>query len=269
MGWNDRASGVAAHEQSRMAHFVSSWTKASDSVAMWSLYSPNALGVCIETTVGALRSAVLAMAKPLSLDGLTQEESGTRRTLCTGAMLSPVTYRSLSEIRRRVERITKAYDRVYARYKLLGKDIPSLFSMTPRQLSRLRERESALHFEPFTLKDESFSHEQEVRLTVRFGTEVPGESTMALKNIVNGDYAHRATVRSNLRAWRSATNSEVPECHWLPLPCSNVLSVALDPRMSRHHAAFWTEWFQSNAVPQRSSEAFGYVVDRLSVFPHW
>ena len=267
MGWTDPHSAIAAHERTLASTFVSSWTRTSDSVAMWSLYSPTRLGVCIETTMGALRRAALSHAKASCLGGISEENVGQKQTICTSAMLSPVTYKSLVQVRMRAERIVRAYERLFARYARLGKKIPSAFEMTIPQLLREHKREGAVRFPSFTLKDESFSHEQEVRLKFEFGAEVVHERDLELHARTSGDRASRRTVRDILRAWANAAASDTNEFLWLPLPTEEVQSVALDPRMASHHSAFWSEWFRVNAVPQRNSEAFGYVVERLSVFP--
>lgn len=267
MGWTDPHSAIAAHERTLASTFVSSWTRTSDSVAMWSLYSPTLLGVCLETTVGALRRAALSHAKASSLGSISEENVGKKMTICTGAMLSPVTYKSLVQVRTRAERIVRAYERLFARYERLGKEIPSAFKMTIPQLMREHRRESAVRFESFTLKDESFSHEQEVRLKFEFGTEVVHERDRELHALTSGDRAKRRTVRGNLRAWASAAASDTADFLWLSLPVEDIRSVALDPRMAPHHSAFWSEWFRINSVSQRTSEAFGYVVERLSIFP--
>lgn len=267
MGWTDPHSAIAAHERTLASTFVSSWTRTSDSVAMWSLYSPTLLGVCLETTVGALRRAAISHAKASSLGSISGENVGQKMTICTGAMLSPVTYKSLVQVRTRAERIVRAYERLFARYERLGRKIPSVFEMTIPQLMREHRRESAVRFDSFTLKDDSFSHEQEVRLKFEFGAEVVRARDLELHALASGDRAARRTVRDNLRAWANAAASDTAEFLWLSLPVEDIRSVALDPRMASHHSAFWSEWFRVNGVPQRTSEAFGYVVERLSVFP--
>lgn len=267
MNWSDQDSARASHARRRSSVFASSWTTAPESVAMWALYSPDRLGVCLESTVGALRGAAIAFAKPRSLPSLDKVHIGRSVTLCTRTQISAVDYRPLTTLRLRAEKLARAYDRLYARYQRNGRRRPFVTEMTRSQMIRYHARSATLRFAPFSLKDTSFEHEAEVRVLFQFGTETVTARELECLSYTGGDDAERSAIRETLGSWGSASADVLPTHEWLPLPTSAIRSVALDPRMPEHRAAFWADWCCTRAVPTRVSNTFGYVLDALSVFP--
>lgn len=121
----------------------------------------------------------------------------------------------------------------------------------------------------FALKDESFAHEDEVRVAVRLG-EIICDSN-ALESAAHRDPAHQyhAIFKSDMGTWPSVGRDSVPSRDFVRCPDDFVEAVALDPRCPPHKASFIWKWFESRGIVIEQSRCFGYVPSSFNVFPEW
>src|SRR5690606_39303589 len=89
-----------------------------------------------------------------------------RVAVAVTASIEPVTYANLADISQRIGRRTKARQRLDERYKRMGLERPGLTEINPRYWEREEQRRFFDVRTTCRLKDASFSHEAEVRLSV-------------------------------------------------------------------------------------------------------
>lgn len=269
MGWTDATSAREQHALVKHSHYISCWSRNAESVAMWSLYSPDFCSVRVSTTVAKLLVPVESLLTKYSLGRLTGDDVGNRVVIATGARIEPVTYASLSDIMFRVNRRAKARIRLHGRYERTGRKMPTPQEINPRYWEREQQRRLSELRTTCTLKDASFAHEAEVRLTVRLGEE-PCHQIVLDRELPLLDPAHEyhTLLASDLKAWGWVKTSSIPEREFAPCAASLIDSVAIDPRCPPHKAAFMRRWFEEHGIAVGNSTCFGYLPDSFSVFPY-
>jgi hypothetical protein len=171
MGWNDIVSAREQHEQVKRSHYISCWSKTVESVAMWSLYSPDQCSVRVSTSTAKLKQSVEALLEKYSFTRLSDADLDKNAAVAVSGQIAPVAYASLNYIAQRITRRVKAFRRIESRYKRLGKSLPALNEIDHRYYEREQQRTLKELRDTCRLKDSSFGHENEVRLCVRLGEE--------------------------------------------------------------------------------------------------
>ena len=267
MGWSDAKTARREHDKVKRSHYVSCWSRNPESVAMWSLYSPDHCSIRISTTASKLLPAVEVLVEKYSIAHLTTANLGSRVVAATEARIEPVTYASLPNISLRIARRALARKRLSERYIKNGRKMPDINEVDPRYWQRedqrrLRELQSTCR-----LKDSSFSHEAEVRLSVRVGEEHCTESMFDEKRWLNPDHQFHSLIREHLRSWGWVNTVETPEREFVECLPGLIDTVAIDPRCPSHKARFMTDWFRERKIQVVNSTCFGYLPESFSVFP--
>ncbi len=269
MGWSDAETARREHDRVKRSHYISCWSQTAESVAMWSLYSPDLCSVRISTTLSKLQPAVEALVSKYSLARLTEVDSGARVVVATGARIEPVTYASLSTISSRVSRRAKARLRLRDRYTRHGQAMPTLNNVDPRYWQRQDQRRFNELRTTCRLKDSSFSHEGEVRLNVSLGEETCTASMFEEQAWLDPSHQYHSLIRQQLKAWAWVSTASTPEREFVDCPSTLIETVAIDPRCPTHKAAFMRDWFQARGVRLVNSTCFGYLPNSFTVFPDW
>ncbi len=253
-------------------NYISCWTKQRESVAMWALYSKDYCSVQVSTTIEKLCTAF----KTFALDKYNPFElsidNGEQRNLVDSVDIMPVNYISLVNLARKIDRRRRAYDKL----ELLGKI--NLETTSANESKRDRNRMFQYYFAPFSLKDESFSHEQEVRGILKM-TPVDQQTLdeiqynlatkdyslavdeVALNNVQTFDARHVAYEQARKRGLK------LPQSIELLTPHDFVTSVTIDPRCPPHKRAFMIDFFKAHNVQITESECFGYAADHIPIVP--
>ena len=263
---------IAHQELKKGFNYISCWTQQRESVAMWELYSGDHCSVQVATTIELLSGAFGALARneynPLELSFSNSEQ----RSTVISVDIIPVSYMSLINVGRRIDRRRRAYDKL----ERLGK-IKSPMSISEWS-SRDRERFHQYHFAPFTLKDESFSHEQEVRAVLQMAAidrQVLDEIKVALAaedwslavNDVALKNAKTYYARSIAQEQSRKRGLVLPQSIELSTPNGFVSSAAIDPRCPPHKRAFMEEFLKAHNVPIIESTCFGHAVNHIPIIP--
>jgi len=114
MGWADRESAKNALRKWQCSHYVSCWSQTKDSVAMWSLYSPDLTSIMISTTVRKLQALTDNFINEYCFLRLSDSDRGKYVIICSDAYMAPVKYISLNEVLKKISRHVKAYRRLEA-----------------------------------------------------------------------------------------------------------------------------------------------------------
>ena len=267
MGWHNDETARVQHERVKRSHFISCWSLNPESVAMWSLYSPDYCSVRISTTIAKLRVAVENLLEKYSMAHLTESNLGQRVVISTEGRIAPVTYASLAGISKRISLRVKAHARLVDRYARNNRKMPDLMDVDPRYYQREEQRRFVELQTTFNLKDSSFQHEAEVRLVVRLGEETCSKAVLEERALLNPGHQYHSIMKENLRAWGSVTNVMLPERDFVSCPANLIESVAVDPRCPPHKAEFIRDWFERGGVSIVESDCFGYIPDSFSVYP--
>lgn len=264
MGWHDKATALREHNRVKCSSYVSCWSQNPESVAMWSLYSPDLQSVRVSTKVSKLRQIAENLIGSYDVRRFRTEDLGGLVIASLLGRIAPVQYRSLKTVTKVVTRRAKAHQRIAARYKRKGIDLPlfNLESLVREQRRRLPElRESGY------LKDDSFKHEEEIRVLVRLGQELCTEHTLGLADLFEQSDEHRKYLKDRMSVWSYLEATDVPERAFVDCADDFVETVAIDPRCPPHKAAFMRKWFETNGIRVEESNCFGYLPSGFDVFP--
>lgn len=267
MGWSDKTSARIAHNDVKRSHFISCWSKNPESVAMWSLYSPDYCSVRISTRIGKLQVAVENLIEKYCVRRIREEDRGSLVVAAVSGRIAPVTYASLHSIAARVSRRLKSRVRLNERYARKNQPMPQLNEVSLRYWQREQQRSFNELRLTCSLKDNSFEHEAEVRLAVRLGEEPCESGVFNEQAWLDPSHQYHGLVKDHMRLWGFVRKTSLPEREFVTCPTELVESVALDPRCPSHKAAFMKDWFLKHGIPVVQSTCFGYLPDTFDVFP--
>ena len=208
------------HNLLKQGSIVCSWTSEADSVALWSLYSADKCGVRISSTVSKLQAAIDDFARTNGLQSQFERyglNEGAAYAFVQGAAVKEVLYKDLRSMHE----------------DILGKG-PS------QQL--LTEQNGNVILESFTLKDEAFKHEGEIRGIVTCGLATPSESKVPF---------------TDSAPWMEGGHV------YVDISANFVESVAIDPRCPRYKREMIEGYLRDHNIPSALSRAFGYIPDEL------
>jgi hypothetical protein len=267
MGWHNQETALTQHECVKRSHFISCWSTHPESVAMWSLYSTDFCSVRISTTVKKLRIATQNLLEKYSFLRLTEESIGKRAIAAAGGRIGPVRYASLLHIAERVSRRVSARGRLADRYARKGQAMPSFNDIDKRYFQREEQRRFQELRTTCNLKDVSFQHEGEIRLSVRLGEEVVSKRMLEEQEYQDPEHQYYSVMKNSLHLWGYIEKSNLPEREFVDCPRDMIETVAIDPRCPPHKATFIREWFRSNGIATCKSSCFGYLPESFKVFP--
>lgn len=271
MGWKDDLTAKAFHEAAQKSHYVSCWSRTPESVAMWALYSPDYLSVRISTSIEKLKLIALGMLDKYSIFRLDHKERALS-VVSVNAHISPVKYVHLNNLLKRISTRAKAGKRLRERLDLRGES-PKM--LTPEQSTKSHESYKR-KFPEFVdwgreyclLKDISFNHEDEIRLSVRLGEEMYNLSDDCQRGRDLKLKWNPKMINFMLDCFLFITKSGIPVRETVNCPTDFIESVALDPRCPDYKMKFMEDWFLSRNVPIVQSDCFGYLPKAFDVFPN-
>jgi hypothetical protein len=126
MGWTDQKSARKAHESLKRSHFISCWSSNPESVAMWSLYSPDYCSVRVSTSIRKLGGVVEELLRKYCISRINETDLGKRVVVAIAGRVAPVTYVSLAQIAARVSRRARARIALSNRYRKKGQPMPTI-----------------------------------------------------------------------------------------------------------------------------------------------
>ncbi|WP_180127175.1 DUF2971 domain-containing protein [Rhodoferax sp. BLA1] len=269
MGWHDGYTARTHHEQIKQSHFISCWSRNPESVAMWSLYSPDYCSVRVSTTISKLRRPIEELLEKYSISRLSERNLNQRVLVSSAGYIAPVEYASLQWIAQKITRRAKAHRRIAERYSRKGKSLPLFNDVDPRYYQREQQRRFSELRTTCRLKDKSFEHEDEVRLFVRLGEEVCSTSVLEDQAYLDPNHKYHLVLKEDLKAWGFVKLGKLPLREFAPCSEDLVETVAIDPRCPPHKADFMRRWFQNYGVRIVESACFGYLPDSFEVYPEW
>lgn len=267
MGWSDQKSARTEHESLKRSHFISCWSKNPESVAMWSLYSPDSCSVRISSSIGKLSGVLEELLRKYCISRINNTDLGERVVVAIAGRVAPVSYVSLDQIATRVRRRAKARIMLSDRYKRKGQSMPTIGASGSSYWQRELQRRFVELQSSCSLKDMSFQHEEEIRFSVRLGEEPCRPGIFQEQALLDPSHPHSSLLRQMLNSWGFVRHANIPEREFVACPEDLIESVAIDPRCPPHKAAFMKSWFEGCGVPVVRSTCFGYLPDSFDVFP--
>src|SRR5690606_12463392 len=140
-----------------------------ESIAMWSLYSPDLCSVRIRTSFGKLCDVADKLLAKYCVSRFGVDDLGRKVVAATVGRVGRVTYQPLHEIAHKVSLRARARIRLASRHERLGVSVLPWPEMGHRFYWREEARGLKELSSIFALKDASFAHEDEVRIAVRLG----------------------------------------------------------------------------------------------------
>jgi len=162
---------VAEYEGARCSRYMICWSRSSDSIALWSLYSPTQEGVMAKSTMGKLKRCVDALFYQQPYDLAYSLPPNDPKDLYYPPKIDSVRYIDLSTT-------FQALTEIRANYKIT---VEAMRNTSRRTVERLRSAmdnradESQKLFDslgceglPFgLLKDKRYAHEEEIRAIIQ------------------------------------------------------------------------------------------------------
>ena len=109
MGWHAKATARREHDSVKCSSYVSCWSRNPESVAMWSLYSPDLQSVRISTRVSKLRQIAENLIGKYDVRRFGKDDLGGLVVASIVGRIAAVQYRSLSKIAKAVTFRAKAH----------------------------------------------------------------------------------------------------------------------------------------------------------------
>jgi hypothetical protein len=247
-GWTNDTTAREIHEQAKRSHLISCWSKNSESVAMWSLYSTDNCSVRISTRISNLEMVAENLMATYAFARLTSADIGKAVVVASEGRVAPIDYVCLTSMSRRVTRRLKARNRLAARYARKGASIPALTEINPRYFEREKFRKIDELSKSFNMKDSSFQHEAEIRIAVRLGEEICSERLLREQAFLNPQHEYHALANGVIRIFGSVKKNHLPEREFVHCPENFVETVAIDPRCPPHKASFIRKWFRDHGI---------------------
>jgi len=268
MGWSDAESAKDQHNQLKQSHYISCWSRNPESVAMWSLYSTDLCSIRVSTKISKLIFPIEELIKKYSVDRLNDADLGKKVIVATKGHIAPVVYTSLMQIANRVGNRAKARFRLAERYAKKGESMPSFPKKNSKYLtSKIYSKYLKLQTTT-SLKDSSFEHEQEIRLSVKFGEETWSER-LVNKEYIDPSSEHHYLLSTLLSDFSFINHGRLPEREFVSCTEDFIESVAIDPRCPVHKAEFMKNWFNAHGIKIVESTCFGYLPDKFKIYPEW
>jgi len=269
MGWSNLETARGEHKKLQQSHYISCWSQTAESVAMWSLYSQDFCSVRISTRLSKLIPAVDSLVSKYSIARITADSFDSRVPVSVEARIEPVTYANIAMISSKINKRALARQRLQARYKRKGLKEPTIDEINPRYWDREEKRRFNELRTTCRLKDSSFSHEAEVRLSVRLGEERCTPAMLEEKAWLDPNHQYHHLLKDQLKSWRWIDKSSIPEREFIECHPNLIETVAIDPRCPGYKASFIASWFRERGVQVVNSTCFGYLPDTFSAFPEW
>jgi len=261
LGWTNDTTARETHERAKRSHLISCWSKNPESVAMWSMYSTDNCSVRIATRISKLSAVAENLMAKYAFARLTNTDIGKPVVVATEGRVAPIDYVCLSLMSRRVT------NRLAARYARKGSILPTLTEMNPRNIEREKFRRIEELRKSFNIKDSSFEHEAEIRITIRLGEEECNEQLLREQAFLDPQHEYHALANDITRVMGTVTRTQLPEREFVQCPENFVEMVAIDPRCPAHKASFIRDWFRGHGIKIVESSCFGYIPDSFDVFP--
>ena len=269
MGWSDNVSARQQHIKTLQSHYVSCWTNKPESVAMWSLYSPDYCGVQIKTSVEQIQAVLLNFLNEKSFAKVSQSDAEKHVVVASWMGIYPVSYVSLPCLLNKITRRVKAYERIKDRYSRLELDLPGVGNIPARFYKREQQRRLVVSDNKVCyLKDSSYEHEFEIRAVVRLGESKCDESLLKLRELLDPKHPQHDNLLPyfseyfGLVEFTQLPRFEFPRCSKI-----FVQSVKIDPRCPPHKRNFMEKWFRERDIEIEESSCFGYIPKTFTVFP--
>ncbi len=257
--WHNTEEAIKYHQRSKKCFYACCWTCESDSIALWSLYSPHKLGVRIQTTVGKLRSALDAVQDSESSRFRSNIQEGDVWSGIKNTNIIQVRYANLFHLHKKIERFGKAYERFLMKRKQKNKGEPSFGEGGRDPYERISGLERLM--QPFSLKDEAYAHEQEVRALLETGRLAVGFDTAKVLTSAQS-VEHVEDVKQYLT--ETSPLEEDMEFVSIGVPNDFVESICIDPRSPPHWKSYMRNHFEQHKCKVVDSNAFGYAIGQLS-----
>lgn len=233
--------------------FISSWTKESDLIALWSLYSPDCSSVRIETTVKKLREIAQNYLNSNHWNQGLDLDPGDPRLVCHTTGVDEVSYIDFYATSQRIkshwEKMYSELEEPWGNNRQEAYDNKHIFD---------KYRDNCKHLDyshNWRLKDISYKYENEVRINIDVGIrdKYPihsQERNAALYGVL--DYA---------------PEGHFPDSIYLDVNDDFIERICIDPRCPEFKTKTIIDVLSNFNIKISTSKAFGYALhlDEFSI----
>lgn len=231
--------------------YISCWTSNPESVALWSLYSPDFCSVRIETTIGDLKKTLEDMATNFNLGNPSALKENETGYFCSEIVITRAKYRDIKCLYRKIKIKVLARKRLAERYLRQGKETKAFAEVKNSKKPKDYRVDGLGILDLIHVKDLSFSHECEIR-------------AHTLINKYSQD--NKLPIYGDNNNFRTTKLSAVDRL-FIPLTQEFIKSVTVDPRAPLYKKNFIEEYFKNKNINISKSRTFTEKIDLIDIFP--
>lgn len=260
----DHNAALSAHIKTKHSAYISSWTTSPESVAMWSLYSINQVGVRIKTKLDKLESLAQDY-RDKNKPSQNYKADNDFTSGVTTAYVKPVSYVNVKNMFKRVSRRKKAYDKVEE--KLLANGIQPYNPGGPPDSYERYNNFLGLPSLPYLIKDEAYSHEHEVRMVLRLG-KFSHKAFLKICEATKSDIKPRSILEviteleGHDGGLENCDNEDFLDMAYMDITNNFIEEICIDPRTPLHISNEIKSILEQFNIPIVTSDAFGYKPDK-------
>lgn len=250
VGWETHDEAIEYHTKLKNSFFSCCWTYSPESIAMWSLYSPDRSSIRIQTTQGKLKASLHKYFLKEGIEKLNLSKAGNNFHAVSEVLVDSIKYISFNKFIQKIKRRENAYNRLVLRHKrnnikIEAKDI----KMNLKRFKKIAES-------PFLVKDFAWEHEKEIRGLVRVGKFLFEND---LHSVVTNRQSYEEQRLTLKELPQLLSKGDYPKYLFVPISSSFIESVCIDPRCPEHKKKQMIKLFNKYGIDVSESNAFGYL----------
>lgn len=243
----------------RESNYVSCWTRAKDSIAMWEIYSPHQNAVQIEVIEDDIRDIFQAHCESAPWVEAHGKPPGWDKTLFYPPEIGDCRYEDLENLANAMKAKTReAAAKAAAAFD--GRELPDAYPDFRKAYDEANNNKDHSHNALFFVKDEAYRHEQEIR----FCLHAMRRNSLDYEECKNHPMFSMTDPHID-----SSTIEQTGLNIYLDFPKSTVKHVWLDGRCPAWLVALQTELLAEHGIQATQSKAYGKFADKYPIDIWW
>jgi hypothetical protein len=236
---------INAHKKSLYSTYVSCWTLKQDSIALWTLYSNDQSSIRIRTSVLKLRKCLKVFNDEKGIGNYSGPLDG-KELIAQYTELGEAKYVDFFKLRNELRDKFSEFDNSLS---TKGNNDSGYFNSKEFYDDFYRFNESIMHSDSTFLKDEAYSHEEEIRgvihCGVRSGRSIEEVREDPMKSLIY-----------------SVDDDVLPDHIHVSVESDFIEEICFDPRLPAYKLDVFKSILSQYELNITTSNAFGYALEQ-------
>jgi hypothetical protein len=250
IGWETHDEAIEYHTKLKNSYFSCCWTYSPESIAMWSLYSPDKSSIRIQTTQDKLKASLQRYFLKEGIEKLNLSKPENNFHAVSEVLVDSIKYISFNKFLQKIIRREKAYNRLVLRHKRNNTKIEA------KDIKMNLKRFKKIAQSPFLVKDFAWEYEKEIRGLIRVGKFLFKED---LHSVVMNKQNYEEKQLTLKTLPNLLSKDDYPDYLFVPIKSSFIESVCIDPRCPEYKKKQMIKLFNKYGIDVSESNAFGYL----------